>query len=112
MVRDETSKDQEMVDLISLVNSSFPEKKRDMPKDLDQYWPVRGNLIVIDGVVLMNDHVLIPRRFRNEIAQSHLHSNNFRIIIPPLLRKEVLQSLHAAHQGVSGMTERAKVSVY
>ena len=35
-----------------------------------------------------------------------------RVGIPPTLRAEVLQSLHAAHQGVCAMNERAKAAVY
>ena len=35
-----------------------------------------------------------------------------RIVIPKSLRPEVLQSLHAAHQGVTSMTERARCAVY
>ena len=35
-----------------------------------------------------------------------------RIVIPASLRREVLECLHAAHQGVSGMKARASNSVY
>ena len=35
-----------------------------------------------------------------------------RIVIPRALRPEVLQSLHSAHQGVTGMNERVKTEVY
>merc|ERR1711954_113634 len=35
-----------------------------------------------------------------------------RIIIPAKLRKQVLATLHSAHQGVSGMTARAEQSVF
>ena len=34
-----------------------------------------------------------------------------RIIIPPSLRKEVLECLHSAHQGTVGMKARARSSV-
>ena len=33
-------------------------------------------------------------------------------IIPPSLRKEVLECLHSAHQGTVGMKARARSSVY
>ena len=35
-----------------------------------------------------------------------------RLVIPALLRKEVLECLHAAHQGVAGMKARAATCVY
>ena len=35
-----------------------------------------------------------------------------RIVIPQSLRKEVLESLYTAHQGVSAMNERTRRLVY
>ena len=35
-----------------------------------------------------------------------------RIVIPPILRNEVLLALHAAHQGVTSMTSHAEASVF
>ena len=35
-----------------------------------------------------------------------------RVLIPPTLRQEVLDSLHSAHQGVTGMGNRARASVF
>ena len=35
-----------------------------------------------------------------------------RIVIPQALRKQILQSLHSAHQGCTGMKARANQCVY
>merc|ERR1712208_102982 len=35
-----------------------------------------------------------------------------RVVVPESLRQRVLDVLHAAHQGVSGMTNRAEQSVF
>ncbi len=35
-----------------------------------------------------------------------------RIVIPPSLRQDCIQALHAAHQGVSRMTARAETSIF
>ena len=35
-----------------------------------------------------------------------------RLIIPTILRKEILEAIHAAHQGVSSMNRRVDQSVY
>ena len=37
---------------------------------------------------------------------------NERVIIPPKPRLEVLQKIHAAHQGVIGMPEGPKASMF
>ncbi len=83
-----------------------------MPQNLLPYWSVRNNLYVVDGVVLMRDQVLIPPTLRNEVAQTYAPGSAIRIIIPSALRKEVIQCLHSAHQGVGSMNERAKAGVY
>ena len=111
-VQEEIVKDQQMQNLLALINSTFPNDKDAMPADLTEYWPLRNNLYALDGVVLLQDQVLIPQSLRHTVIDSHLQGNNVRVIIPPNLRKEVVQSLHSAHQGVSGMFERARVSVY
>ena len=54
------------------------------------YWRLRTDLRILDGVPMMND----------------------RTIIPTNLRQEVLDTLHAAHQGTSSMILRASDSVY
>ena len=35
-----------------------------------------------------------------------------RVVVPPSLRRRVLQNLHAAHQGTSSMEQRARAIVY
>ena len=37
---------------------------------------------------------------------------NGRVIIPSKLRLEVLQKIHAAHQGMIGMSEGPKASIF
>ncbi|CAG2237418.1 unnamed protein product [Mytilus edulis] len=63
---------------------------KELPTDLRPYHRFASSLCTVDGVVLMGQ----------------------RIVIPPALRKPVLNALHAAHQGVSAMRARAMDSVY
>ena len=67
----------------------MPGDKSEMPHHLSQFWDQRQHLYAIDGVVMMN----------------------LRIVIPASLRQEVLESLHASHQGVSAMSERPRRTV-
>ena len=60
----------------------------------------------------MRDRVVIPPSLRSEIAQTYVFDHDTRVLIPPSLHADILPSLHAAHQGVSSMNERAKASVY
>ena len=89
-VREETAKDPYMLQLEEMSAHGFPESVRDMPIQLAQYWRYRHEIYSIDGVLLYRS----------------------RIIIPPSLRLEVCDHLHAAHQGTSQMSGRAGETVF
>ena len=72
-----------------LIAKGFPTKHEMNEKFVD-FWKYRHGLHVHDGVVMFHD----------------------RIVIPPSLRHEVLDNLHAAHQGTAGMTNFAQTTVF
>lgn len=90
MVREATASDPTFVNLIRQMEAGFPEDYKELPTDLRPYHRFASSLCTVDGVVLMGQ----------------------QIVIPPALRKPVLDALHAAHQGVSAMRARAMDSVY
>ena len=112
IVKQGTNNDDTMRSLSILINSSFPNDKNELPPELLPYWNIRNNLYTLDGVILMNDQVLIPPSLRDGVTKSLTNGTGTRIVIPPELQPEVIQSLHSAHQGVGSMNERAKASVY
>ena len=71
-----------MHNLITLIKSAFPADRIDMPPELLPYWNVRNNLYVLDGVVLMNDSVVVPSNLRSTISASECAGCNVRIIVP------------------------------
>lgn len=85
-----TSNDDCMSHLLSLVETTFPSCKHDLPDEVQEYFKYRNDLTAIDGVIL----------YKN------------RVIIPKSLRSDVLCLLHSAHQGVTRMTARAEASVF
>jgi len=90
LVRRESSHDQQIQSLISYMTAGMPTTSNGLPVELQQFWQLRNDLYVIDGVVLFKQRVLVPKT----------------------LRSEILQSLHSAHQGMTAMNERAKTEVY
>ena len=60
LVRQETSNDPHMMKLITIIESVFPEEKRDMTPQLERYWDLKDHLYVVDGVVLLRNKVVIP----------------------------------------------------
>ena len=89
-VRIATSSDETMNELLSMIESGLPENRREFPQPLQEYFQFSQHLSSLDGVILYKD----------------------RIVIPPSLRNEVLDSLHSAHQGVTAMIARAESSVF
>ena len=90
MVKEETKNDYHLSRLITMILSEFPNSKQAMTPQLEQYWELKDNLSIVNGGILYKE----------------------KVVIPPTLRVDVLQSLHAAHQGVCAMNERAKSAVY
>ena len=89
-VREGTSSDDVLRLLIPLVEFGFPPSRDGLPEDLQPYWQYRDRLSLVDNVILMDQ----------------------RIVVPQALRNEVLQALHAAHQGTSRMYSRALGAVF
>ena len=84
-----TMNDCDMKLLLSCIQNGFQECHRLNPS-IKPYWKYRNALYELDGVVLYDD----------------------RVIIPPTLRRSVLDTFHAAHQGVSSMEARAHAIVF
>ena len=89
-VRDETSHDVWLMQLIDMAEHGFPASPQLMPPQLLPYWRFKDDLSVVDGVLMYG----------------------LRAVIPPKLRDEVISHLHSAHQGVSQMTNRANECVF
>ena len=85
-IAEAASKDRESIDLAKIISAGFPSSKKELPEHLRVFWPMREDLYCVQGVPVQNQ----------------------RILIPPSLRAEVLEGLHAAHQGVTGMSAHAK----
>ena len=64
--------------------------REQLPEDVRVHWSMRNDLYAVDGVIIKNNKILIPKQ----------------------LRREVLESLHSAHQGVTGMTSNARQRLF
>ena len=76
--------------LMHLIQQGFPEDKSNVPHEFHDFWNFRQGLHVYDSVIMYYD----------------------RIVIPPSLCAEVLNSLHAAHQGPGAMMSTAQSTVF
>jgi len=76
--------------LLQTIQLGFPKHRNDLAANLRPFWEVRHRLSSWDGIVLLDK----------------------RIVIPTKLRPTVLQALHSAHQGYTGMQARANECIY
>ena len=86
----QSAEDKATSTLAELINQGLPENRDMWPEMIKDFYSVRSELSTIGPVVLCGD----------------------RVVIPSSLQSEVLEVLHAAHQGTTGMTNRAMSSVY
>ena len=89
-VRLATTSDQDMIQLISFIESGLPQSRHQLPPSLQEYHQFSDHLNTVDGIAMYKD----------------------RIIIPPSLRQHILTVLHSAHQGVTSMLARAESTVF
>ena len=85
-----TASNRDMVHLMSIIESGFPNFCHELPPALREYYQFRDHLYTADGVILYKD----------------------RIVIPPSLHQHVLSVLHSAHQGVTSMITCAETTVF
>ena len=89
MVREATAEDETLSHLREVLRSGMPDI-RDLRQDIREYHRHAPHLYEVDGVIMLNQ----------------------RIVIPSSLRQQLLLSLHAAHQGVGAMNQRAAQSIF
>ena len=68
------------------VEQGFPESQHNVNEVLKEYHKFRHSLHVVDGIVC----------------------DKGRLILPTMLRQEILAATHFEHQGVTGMNNRIK----
>lgn len=87
----DTAKDDEPYQLlIKTILNGFPRSRNETPASIRNFWEMRQRLSIFKNIVLLDK----------------------RLVIPTKLRSKVLQLLHSAHQGCTGMKSRANISVY
>jgi hypothetical protein len=82
--------DPDYVELMAAISTGFRTPRNQTALGVRQYWSVREELSVDDGLVLFGRRIVIPRP----------------------ARRELIKKLHAAHQGIVRMKRRARQTVF
>ena len=89
-VRSAIDSDHDAQLLLDTVRTGFPNTKDQLQLALHPYWALRDSLSIDDGLVVYG----------------------CRLVIPAPMRKDVLNMLHASHQGKERTKQRARQIVY
>ena len=85
-----SAEDEVLQTVLKYVLNGFPSSKHDMAHGTEMYWRYRDGLSAYNPLLLFED----------------------RIVIPTCLRKKVIETVHSAHQCITGMTARAQVTFF
>ena len=89
-IKQETVKDPTLQTLKNVILRGWPENSSSVPKEVSEYFNVRDELAVQDGII-----------FKGQ-----------RCVIPKTLRQKVKEKIHRAHIGIQGCLRRAREVVY
>jgi hypothetical protein len=73
-------------DLTATIRRGWPESRKQVPNDIQDFWNYRDELSEVEGILLKQD----------------------KIIIPPNLRVKMLEKIHQNHFGMGKCKRRAR----
>ena len=89
-LRKSTSQNKQLTRLKGYISTGFPCDKKNLPKDLHEFWPHKEMLSIKSGLITCGN----------------------RIIVPKEMRPEMLQNVQEGHQGKERCLLRARNTVY
>ncbi|XP_022806614.1 uncharacterized protein K02A2.6-like [Stylophora pistillata] len=89
-IKSATEVDTELQTLTPTITQGWPERRTEVPSQLQVYFPFRDELSIQHGIVFKGD----------------------RIIVPSSLRQCIMAKVHASHLGIQGCLRRAKEAFY
>ena len=90
MMVEATHEDPELKQLRKMIISGWPETKAELAHNVGAYWDFRDELSTYNGIVYKGN----------------------RIVIPTLMRKDMLKRIHKSHLGMVTSKQRAKDVIY
>jgi hypothetical protein len=75
---------------MEVIVNGWPENMKELPCDLRPYWSFRDELAIEDGIIFKGQEVIIPQ----------------------IMRADVLSQLHVSHQGIEKTRLLAKECAY
>ena len=68
-LRKSTAQDNQLKRLSHYINTGFPCDKKNLPKDLHEFWPHKETLSVESRLITCGNRIIVPREMRPEMLQ-------------------------------------------
>ena len=63
-IRKANMNDPTMVRLARVIQKGWPETSRELYDDIRNYFPYRYTLHIVDGIIFLNDRIVVPKGLR------------------------------------------------
>ena len=74
-IRKSTLQDDQLTRLSRYINTGFPCEKKNLPRDLQDYWNYRDTLSIENGLVTCGSRIIVPHEMRAEMMQ-YIHEDH------------------------------------
>ena len=70
-----TLQDKQLTRLKGYISTGFPCEKKNLPKDLHEFWPHKEMLSIESGLITCGTRIIVPREMRPEMFQ-YIHEGH------------------------------------
>ena len=74
-IRKSTSQDDQLTRLSRYINTGFPCEKKNLPRDLQDYWNYRDTLSIENGLITCGSRIIVPHEMQAEMMQ-YIHEGH------------------------------------
>ena len=78
-IKIETNRDEQLQKLKDFILQVFPHDKNSCPSEITEYWNIRDELSLSNGLILKGGKIIIPRTLRKEMLQKKIRAGHLGI---------------------------------
>ena len=82
-------RDETLIKLATVIQKGWPESQSELPDDIKPYYPYRFTLHIMDGIVAMDGHIVVPSDLRSQFLDK-IHKPDLGIVKSKLLAKNLV----------------------
>ena len=88
-IRQQTIQDETLIKLATVIQKGLEESQSELPDDVKPYYPYRFTLYIVDGIVAMDGHIVVPSDLRSQFLDK-IHEPHLGIVKSKCLAKSLV----------------------